>query len=439
MGDFVGFLVRGGPAMLGLFVCSLVAIAVVVERLLFYAQQHVDANELVKQVSARIAIDDVEGARAICAQNKGLLPKILEVALERTTRSRNDVSEAVSAALRRSLPVLDRNLAIVGTLAVIAPFVGLFGTVLGIIHAFDESRSRVIRAPRSSRPASAKRWSRRRRACSSRSCRSFSSTISKRARKGSLPISWPLRKTSSKRFTFAISIGPVGASRTATVWSRPRTEIAFRDERAHRAAAAAASAEALPAARSIDQSVSLGCGVLAGAAPRARSIARTVQTRAGRETRRGDGFRFAQDQGRRAHAASAHAAPTEIDAPTGPGNQRRAQAAAQTQRREDDLQIGDRRFGCRESLRGARKRQRERRAGRHGGDARTRRGPERRARDGRPPPPTPTPPPRPACAVPSADARVVDKAEPEYPEVARASGIVGAVDVKVTLSPPGRC
>src|SRR5471030_2212350 len=33
---------------------------------------------------------------------------------------------------------LERNLAVIGTIAVIAPFVGLFGTVLGIIHAFDD-------------------------------------------------------------------------------------------------------------------------------------------------------------------------------------------------------------------------------------------------------------------------------------------------------------
>jgi biopolymer transport protein ExbB len=135
---FFAFLVRGGPAMLALFVCSLVAIAVVVERLLFYAQQHIDADALVAQLSARVKAGDVDGAIAICDQNHGLLPQILKVALVRAGRSRADVAEALSAALKRRLPAFNRNLPIIGTLAVIAPFVGLFGTVLGIIHAFDD-------------------------------------------------------------------------------------------------------------------------------------------------------------------------------------------------------------------------------------------------------------------------------------------------------------
>jgi TonB family protein len=52
-----------------------------------------------------------------------------------------------------------------------------------------------------------------------------------------------------------------------------------------------------------------------------------------------------------------------------------------------------------------------------------------------PAPPTPTP--RPACAIPNADARVVDKVSPEYPDSARMNGAVGEVDVKVSLSPTG--
>ncbi len=136
--DFFNFLARGGPAMFGLFACSLVAIAVVVERLLFFAQQRVDSEALLKQITDRVARDDFAGAIAICDENRGMLPKILKVALLRARRSRSDVAEALSAALKRQLPAFDRNLPVIGTLAVISPFVGLFGTVLGIIHAFDD-------------------------------------------------------------------------------------------------------------------------------------------------------------------------------------------------------------------------------------------------------------------------------------------------------------
>lgn len=124
--------------MLALLVCSIVVVAIVFERLLFFAQQHVDADELVRQLSQRIGLGDLAGAIALCDQNTGMLPRILKFGLQRGERSRTDVAEALSIELRKQIGSLERHLAIIGTIAVIAPFIGLFGTVLGIIHAFDD-------------------------------------------------------------------------------------------------------------------------------------------------------------------------------------------------------------------------------------------------------------------------------------------------------------
>jgi len=67
-----------------------------------------------------------------------MLPKILEFGLKRGEKNRADISDALSIALMEHLNLLERNLAIIGTIAVISPFVGLFGTVLGIIRAFQD-------------------------------------------------------------------------------------------------------------------------------------------------------------------------------------------------------------------------------------------------------------------------------------------------------------
>ena len=67
-----------------------------------------------------------------------MLPKILRFGLERGRKGRADITDALSIALMEHLNALERNLGVIGTIAVIAPFVGLFGTVLGIIHAFDD-------------------------------------------------------------------------------------------------------------------------------------------------------------------------------------------------------------------------------------------------------------------------------------------------------------
>ncbi|MGD0052556.1 MAG: MotA/TolQ/ExbB proton channel family protein [Vulcanimicrobiaceae bacterium] len=136
--DFFGFIVAGGFAMWVLLVMSVIAVAIVIERLLFFASQHSDSKGLLKQIGQRIAADDLSGAIKICHQQKGMLPKILEFGLQRGEKNRADITDALSIALMENLNTLERNLGVIGTIAVIAPFVGLFGTVLGIIRAFQD-------------------------------------------------------------------------------------------------------------------------------------------------------------------------------------------------------------------------------------------------------------------------------------------------------------
>lgn len=129
---------KGGPAMIGLILCSLLVITIVFERLFFFAAQHGDSRGLLRNVSDKIARDDYAGAQGVLTNAKGMLPRVLSFGLARGRMNRADISDALQIALLENTYALERNLAIIGTIAVIAPFVGLFGTVLGIIRAFQD-------------------------------------------------------------------------------------------------------------------------------------------------------------------------------------------------------------------------------------------------------------------------------------------------------------
>ncbi len=135
---FVELVKQGGPDMIVLLVLSVLAVAIVIERLFFFAGERGDTKALLRALGQRIAVDDISGAIKHCKQSKGMLPRILEFGLQRGTKNRADITDALSIALMENLNLLERNLGIIGTIAVIAPFVGLFGTVLGIIHAFQD-------------------------------------------------------------------------------------------------------------------------------------------------------------------------------------------------------------------------------------------------------------------------------------------------------------
>jgi biopolymer transport protein ExbB len=138
IGAFFQTISSGGPAMWALLLLSIVAVAIVIERLLFFNSQHSDSKGLLRALGQKIAADDLNGAIKVCQSNKGMLPKILEFGLKRGEKNRADITDALSIALMEHLNTLERNLAVIGTIAVIAPFVGLFGTVLGIIRAFQD-------------------------------------------------------------------------------------------------------------------------------------------------------------------------------------------------------------------------------------------------------------------------------------------------------------
>ena len=134
----IEFVKSGGPAMIGLLLCSILVVTIVIERLIFFASQHGDSQGLLREIAGRVASNDLPGAITVCSQYRGMLPRVLSFGLQRGDKSRADISEALQISLVENTYSLERNLGIIGTIAVIAPFVGLFGTVLGIIRAFQD-------------------------------------------------------------------------------------------------------------------------------------------------------------------------------------------------------------------------------------------------------------------------------------------------------------
>ena len=135
---FMTVMQQGGIDMWFLLALSVIVVAIVIERLVFFASQHGDTKGLLRTIGQKISQDDLDGAVKVCQSNKGMLPRILEFGLRRGEKNRADITDALSIALMEHLNALERNLGIIGTIAVIAPFVGLSGTVLGIIKAFQE-------------------------------------------------------------------------------------------------------------------------------------------------------------------------------------------------------------------------------------------------------------------------------------------------------------
>ncbi|MCB9584360.1 MAG: MotA/TolQ/ExbB proton channel family protein [Polyangiaceae bacterium] len=124
-----------------LVVLSLVALAVVIERAVFFSSSRDDVDKLRAEVLKRLKAGEVKLALRRLEESPCPEAGILRAGLasgQRQELEREAVSERVAAEAERSRLAMEKNLAFLGTVGSNAPFVGLLGTVIGIIRAFHE-------------------------------------------------------------------------------------------------------------------------------------------------------------------------------------------------------------------------------------------------------------------------------------------------------------
>lgn len=121
-----------------LVVCSIGSIGIIIERILYFQKSRTDIIDFVSKLSAKLDSGDVEGAVSLAKFTKGIEAKVALAGLENFNKGHLTVEEIMIGKRLSEKLVLERNLMILGTLGNNAPFIGLFGTVLGIIKAFND-------------------------------------------------------------------------------------------------------------------------------------------------------------------------------------------------------------------------------------------------------------------------------------------------------------
>jgi biopolymer transport protein ExbB len=112
---------------------SVVSLAIMIERALFFAAHSLGD---VDAILNRLADGDLDGALQLCAGRRGLAAEVLRQGARAAPRGAEAVEEMVQATILRERLRYERRLSYLGTLGNNAPFIGLFGTVLGIVEAF---------------------------------------------------------------------------------------------------------------------------------------------------------------------------------------------------------------------------------------------------------------------------------------------------------------
>ena len=136
MQNILGFLSKGGIIMYPLFLCSIAALAVAIEKAIALRRRKIIIPEVVAVLENVKAPNDFGLAVSICEKHHGPLANVVRISLENPGLPREELKEALLDQGRQEVHQLERGLGVLETVAGIAPLLGLLGTVLGILKVF---------------------------------------------------------------------------------------------------------------------------------------------------------------------------------------------------------------------------------------------------------------------------------------------------------------
>jgi len=121
-----------------MLVLSIISLAVMLERAWLYWSLRDDIDALMRDLGRFLRGNDMEGARRRLEESRSAEAAVVVAGIVESDRGVESAIEAMDGASALQRLKLEKRLAFLGTLGNNAPFIGLLGTVIGIVAAFDE-------------------------------------------------------------------------------------------------------------------------------------------------------------------------------------------------------------------------------------------------------------------------------------------------------------
>src|SRR3954471_24683743 len=125
----------GGPVLWLIVLASAVAIVVFIERFLHCHRAQINSSEFLNGVRTVLKRDNVVEAISICDATPGPVARLVKTAILNRDYGRERVRESLEETGLAEVPRLEEKLNLLATLAQLAPLLGLFGTIIGLMGA----------------------------------------------------------------------------------------------------------------------------------------------------------------------------------------------------------------------------------------------------------------------------------------------------------------
>ena len=128
---------KGGPVMYPIILCSILAFAIVIERLYYLYKAKIDTKDFMNNIEITIRRNRIAEAIKICEKTPGPIAHIIKAGVLKHDRSRQEIRESIEDAGHQEVPRLEKHISLLATIGHVSPLLGLLGTVIGMVRAFQ--------------------------------------------------------------------------------------------------------------------------------------------------------------------------------------------------------------------------------------------------------------------------------------------------------------
>lgn len=126
------------PVLLPIFVCSILVLGVVISKWSFYQKNQRDITVYMRELNRELSKNDLSAAQNIAIRCGGVIGEVIEEAVRIFSEQKKGFSRSFDISAALATRKLESHLTILGTIGGVAPFLGLFGTVVRILLTFKD-------------------------------------------------------------------------------------------------------------------------------------------------------------------------------------------------------------------------------------------------------------------------------------------------------------
>jgi len=125
------------PVLVPIFICSVLVLAVVIKKWKYYQKNQRDITVYMRELNKYLSKNDLAGAQNTALRCGGVIGDVIEEAVRIFTEQKSGFSRSFDISAALATRKLESHLTILGTIGGVAPFLGLFGTVVRILLTFN--------------------------------------------------------------------------------------------------------------------------------------------------------------------------------------------------------------------------------------------------------------------------------------------------------------